>query len=418
MAVADIDRRRFMGKLGMAGAGAAIVGTGLGACSREGPDDRMAAAPRRTIDVVPFRGAHQAGIVTPVQDRLVFAAFDVVTTDANQLGDLLDRWTTASAEITQGNLMPGGFSQPEQPSIDTGEAYGLPAANLTVTIGYGPSLFDDRFGIAERRPDALAQLPRLPGDEMQAAISGGDLCIQACADDPLVAYHAIHDLTRIGIGVVTMRWMQIGFGRTSSTTTNQATARNLMGFKDGTRNLKVEEPSLVDRWVWARGTGGTAWMDGGSFLVARKIEMFVETWDHETLGGQEEIFGRVKDTGAPIGAESEFATPDLDAKSPDGDPVIAEDAHIRLASPAHNNGVHLLRRGYNYAEGVDQTRGNLKSGLFFLAFTSDPAHFVTVQRSLANHDSLNEYIKHVSSSVFACPRGLGAGQTWRTQLFG
>ena len=404
-----LSRRTFIGRAGAAGAGAALAGAGLAACGDDGPA-RTARSASTTIaaQTVPFRGAHQAGIVTPVQDRLVFASFDVVTDDPDQLADLLDRWTEAAESLTGGRLMPGGMSAPDVPPADTGEAYGLPPADLTITIGYGPTLFDRRFGLAGKKPAALAPLPRFPLDNIQPAISGGDLCLQACANDPLIAYNAIHNLTRAGIGVVSVRMMQIGFGRTSSTSTSQATARNLMGFKDGTRNLKVEEPELVDSWVWSKGSGDQRWMQGGSYLVARKIRMLVETWDVETLSGQEAVFGRAKDTGAPLGEDSEFATPDLDEHH-DGRPVIPDDAHIRLASPAHNGGVHLLRRGYNYSDGVDPTQGNFASGLFFIAFTSDPDHFTKVQRTLAHGDALNEYIKHTASGLYACPAGARPG---------
>lgn len=412
-----LSRRTFISRAGAAGAGAALAGTGLAACS---DDTETSAAPsasqRIASQTVAFRGKHQAGITTPAQDDLAFASFDVVTDDADRLADLLERWTADAEAMTKGNLVPGGFSSPDAVSPDAGETYGSPPANLTITIGYGPDLFDDRFGLADRKPAALAQLPRFPKDAIQAGVSGGDLCIQACADDPLVAYHAIHNLTFAGIGVVTMRMMQTGFGRTSSTSTSQATARNLMGFKDGTRNIKSEESGLVDSWVWSSGSGGTDWMDGGSYLVARKIRMLVESWDRETLRGQEEVFGRAKDTGAPLGGTSEFATPDLSATD-GGVAVIPADAHIRLASPTTNDGVHLLRRGYNYSDGIDTVQGDLASGLFFIAFTSNPEHFTKVQANLAKSDALNEYIRHISSAVFACPRGLAKGQTWRDQLF-
>src|SRR5204863_2696476 len=118
------------------------------------------------------------------------------------------------------------------------------------TIGFGPSLFDGRFGLADKRPPALIDLPAFPGDGLEARRSGGDICVQACANDPQVAVHAIRNLARIGFGKVAVRWSQLGFGRTSSTSESQTTPRNLFGFKDGTRNLKAEEPALLDQHVW------------------------------------------------------------------------------------------------------------------------------------------------------------------------
>lgn len=418
MTRAGLSRRAFIGRAGAVSAGTALGAAGLAACGDEHTDAiaSVDASKQIATQTVPFRGAHQAGITTAAQDRLVFASFDVVTEDRDQLAGLLERWSADAEAMTQGDLVSGGFASPDAVSPDTGEAYGSPPAHLSITIGFGPSLFDDRFGLSPRKPVALTTLPRFPNDAIQPGISGGDLCLQACADDPLVAYHAIHNLIFAAVGGATVRMMQTGFGRTSSTSTSQATARNLFGFKDGTRNVKAEQTDLLGTWVWAKGSGSTAWMDGGSYLVARKIRMLVENWDRETLSGQEQVFGRAKDTGAPFGATSEFATPDL-AATVQGAPVIPDDAHIRLASPEANGGVHLLRRGYNYSDGVDPVQGNLSSGLFFIAYTSDPAHFVTVQRKLAGHDALEEYTRHISSAVFACPRGLAADETWRDLLF-
>lgn len=415
---APVDRRGFLARAGAVGIGTALSSGVLGACTSTSGSEVGATPAARQVDeqTVPFRGDHQAGILTAAQDRLAFATLDVATGDADALRAVLTTWTATAEALSQGQMVPGGFADQNAPTADTGEAYGLPPAHLTVTIGYGPALFDERFGLTARKPAALAHLPRFPLDDLRPSLSGGDLCIQACADDPVVAYNAVHNLIRQGVGVLSVRTLQLGFGRTSSTSTSQATARNLMGFKDGTRNLKAEEPTLADRWLWASGSGDTAWMDGGSYLVARKIRMQVERWDRETLRSQEETFGRAKATGAPLGSDDEFATPDLEATH-GGEPVIPATAHIRMASPETNGGVHMLRRGYNYADGIDSRQGTLDSGLFFIAFVADPDQFTNVQRRLAGGDGLNEYIRHISSAVFACPRGLHKGEDWGAQLF-
>ena len=204
-----------------------------------------------------FRGAHQAGIVTPAQDRLHFAAFDVLTDSREELVSLLERWTPAAEQMTRGEPAGAGAvgGNINLPPDDTGEALGLPASGLTITFGFGPSLFrdadgKDRFGLADRQPKALRELPHFPGDILDPARSGGDLCIQACADDPQVAVHAIRNLARIGFGTVAVRWSQLGFGRTSTTSTSQSTPRNLFGFKDGTANVKAEETAALDEHVW------------------------------------------------------------------------------------------------------------------------------------------------------------------------
>jgi deferrochelatase/peroxidase EfeB len=409
---------------GIGAAGAVAVGAAgfLAADSFAGQTPAGAS----TADAVPFFGEHQAGIVTPAQDRLHFVAFDVITSKRAELVDLLRAWSAAAARMTAGrDAGPVGAvaGMAEAPPDDTGEAIGLPPSGLTLTVGFGPTLFRDtagrdRFGIADRRPAALEDLPHFPGDALDAAISGGDLCVQACAHDPQVAVHAVRNLARIGFGAVSVRWSQLGFGRTSSTSRSQVTPRNLFGFKDGTANLKAEDGTAVREHLWARPGDGPEWMAGGSYLVTRKIRMLIETWDRTPLGEQEAIIGRAKGSGAPLGRPAEFDKADFAATGADGEPVIPADAHVRLAHPGANGGAMLLRRGYNFVDGSDGL-GRLHAGLFFMAYQRDPRRqFVTVQRRLAGNDSMNEYIRHVGSGLFACPPGVRtADDFWGRSLF-
>jgi deferrochelatase/peroxidase EfeB len=230
--------------------------------------------------------------------------------------------------------------------------------------------------------------------------------------------HAIRNLARIGMGVVSVRWSQLGFGRTSSTSREQATPRNLFGFKDGTANLKAEEAALLTDHLWAQAADGPAWMADGCYLVTRKVRMLVETWDRTSLAEQETIVGRHKGSGAPLGKAKEFDEIDLAAKGLDGQPAIGETSHVRLAHPDANNGARLLRRGYNFVDGSDGL-GRLNAGLFFIAYQRDPrTAFVPIQRSLARRDDMNEYLRHVSSGLFACPPGVSApGDFWGGTLF-
>jgi deferrochelatase/peroxidase EfeB len=211
--------------------------------------------------------------------------------------------------------------------------------------------------------------------------------------------------------------MELGFGRTSSTSPQQATPRNLMGFKDGTRNIDARDENVMGRHVWIGEEEPQRWVRGGSYLVSRKIKMRMEQWDRDRLGDQQDVFGRYKGSGAPLTGHREFDTPDFAAKS-GGAYVIPDDAHIRLAAPENNKGLRILRRGYSYTDGIDKTTGDLLGGLFFIAFMNSPDRFVTLQRVLGAHDALNEYIQHIGSGVFAVPPGLAAGQDWGRQLFG
>ncbi|MFE1982531.1 iron uptake transporter deferrochelatase/peroxidase subunit [Streptomyces mirabilis] len=402
--------------IGWGGAGLALGAAAAGgavAMTRTGNDVDPAGA--ETGAAVAFHGAHQAGIATPVQDRLHFASFDVKTDDRAEFVQMLKDWTAAARRMTAGHAVGegayGGLA--EAPPDDTGEALGLKPSRLTLTIGFGPSLFEkygEKFGLTGQRPEALVDLPPFPGDNLEKTCSDGDLCVQACADDPQVAVHAIRNLARIGFGKVAIRWSQLGFGKTSSTTPDAQTPRNLMGFKDGTRNIAGTEPDRLKKFVWVGEGEGPAWMTGGSYLVARRIRMNIETWDRTSLQEQEDVFGRDKGEGAPVGKAKERDEPFLKAMKPD--------AHVRLAHPDSNDGVTLLRRGYSFTDGTDGL-GRLEAGLFFLAYQRDVRKgFIPVQRSLARSDALNEYIQHVSSAVFAVPPGvLDKDDWWGRALF-
>jgi deferrochelatase/peroxidase EfeB len=403
--MARLTRRALLASAATGGV-AAAAGGGFVVGRETGSDDERGPA----VQTVAFHGAHQAGIATPAQDRLHFAAFDVEEgLRADDVRELLGAWSRAAERMTAGRLVGDDNHEALAPPEDTGEALGLTPARLTVTFGLGPSLFDERFGLANLRPPALRDLPALPGDELDRGRSGGDLCVQACADDPQVAFHAVRNLARIGRGAVTVRWSQLGFGRTSSTSRAQATPRNLLGFKDGTANLKAEDGDALDRHVWVAGDqpGEQSWLKNGTYLVARRIRMLIEVWDRTSLGDQEDTIGRHKASGAPLGERDEFATLHVGR--------LPADSHVRLAAPSTNGGAALLRRGYSFTDGLDDRLGQLDAGLFFLSFQRDPEAFVRVQRSLGSNDKLNEYIKHVGSGVWAippgAPRGGWVGQT-------
>jgi deferrochelatase/peroxidase EfeB len=398
-----VSRRRLLGSLGVATAGLAVAGVASAAAKDTPASDALG-------DIVPFRGDHQSGISTPAQERLQMAAFDLTTDRVEDLIGLLQLWTVEAELMTRGELVGPPASSPLSPPRDTGEAEGLPPSRLTVTFGFGPTLFEkdgeDRFGLASQRPAALADLPPFAGDELDPSRGGGDLVVQACAADPVVAFHAIRNLARLGRGLVVMRWSQLGFGRTSSTGASQVTPRNLMGFKDGTNNLKLEDTAGLAANVWVAPTDDPAWMRGGSYMVTRRIRMLIETWDRASLDDQQQTIGRRKDSGAPIGGTAEFDPVDLSAHSATGAPVIPADAHIRLAGPASNDGQRILRRGYSFTDGMDLVTGQLDAGLFFICFQRDPrVQFVPIQRRLSRQDALNEYIVHVASGLYAIPPG-------------
>lgn len=408
-----VSRRTFFsGSVALAGAGGLALGVGGGAAltgatasGTTSEADHMVTGSSLTY---PFYGEHQSGIATPPQDHLVYTAFDVTATTAIELQLVLAKWSAAMAEMMAG--APVGKVEPAREHAipgDTGEASDMGPHGLTLTLGFGPSLFDQRFGLEKFKPIDFAQLPAMAGESLETSMTGGDLCIQACSNDPQVAYHAVRNLARMARTAVKTKWTVLGFGRASAGA-NQTTPRNLMGFKDGTRNITDAED--LGAHVWVGQEAGQSWMVGGSYLVARKIHMLIETWDEDPIGDQQSIFGRSKMEGAPLSGTKEHDVPDFHVPFPGSqgeEPAIAADSHIALVAHENNNGTKVLRRGYNFTDGLDSV-GRLDAGLMFLSFQKSPEHFVQLQQKLGRSDRLNEYIRHVGSAVFAIPAGLPA----------
>ncbi len=398
----------------LVGGGLASIGValGIGTTRDLSPDNRNGVPPSESL--IPFFGTHQAGIATPPQNHLLFGAFDVTTSRGDDLRAMLNAWSQAAAAMTAGQVV-GTTTNTYAPPVDTGEARGLPAAGLTITIGYGPGLFTKDFGLAAPQ---LQPLPNFPGDNLTENESYGDIAIQCCADDPQVAFHALHMLARMGLGVVQLRYSQLGFGRTSATTASQDVPRNLLGFKDGIENLRTNGARDYARFVWIDPHASTPrWQHHGTTMVVRKIRTHIESWSSSSLDTQEAVIGRFKDSGAPLSGSKMDDAPDFSAVDQYNNYVIPSSSHVRLASQHSNGGMTILRRGYGYSEGISPQSGEMLCGLYFICFQKDPHQFVTVQNSLSLADALNDYIEHVSSAVFAIPGGLAKGDAWGDQLF-
>jgi deferrochelatase/peroxidase EfeB len=404
----------FLGAGGLAASGL-VVGGAAGGAGGFALARATGSETAATADVVYpyFDQAHQGGIQTEPQKYSVFMTYDLTASSRTEVQVLLARWTAAIAQMVKGQ--PIGNPDPsgaEAVALDSGEALDLGAQGLTVTVGLGPGLFDSRFGLASKRPSLLTQLPHLPSDQLQKEFTGGDLCLSACADDPQVAYHAIRNLSRMARGTAATRWTVTGFGRASAGPSQQ-TPRTLLGFKDGTRNIFSDAD--FERWVWLD-KQRESWMNGGTYLVARKIHQNIETWDTDRISDQEQVFGRTKLEGAPLTGTGEFDTPDFSKKKADGAPVIPASSHIALAAHENNGGIKIHRRSYNYTEGIDDV-GQIDAGLLFVAYMNDPEHFIRLQTKLGSSDRLNEYIRHIGSALFAVPRGPRTGSYIGAELF-
>lgn len=404
------SRRRFLaaagGVAGALGAGVALAGEKTGA-ERTGPTPAAMDAAAR-----PFYGTHQNGIATPapMQGSTCFAALDVATSDRRDLIAVLRHWTEAASQLAAGRI---------DPKTDSLDALGLGPSRLTVTFGFGPDLFaldgHDRFGLAAKRPPALVDLPDFPGDQLEKRRCGGAISIQASADDPQVAFHAVRELARLAGDAAAIRWMQEGYSTASRA---KGTPRNLMGFKDGTMNPSPRDAATMDAHVWA-GAEGPAWMQGGSYLVFRRIRIALQHWDQMKLAFQERTFGRHKLSGAPLGGTNEFQPLDLKATDKDGNPVIPATAHARLGAPQENGGAQILRRAYSYSDGASfvaerwppwKQAMEYDAGLMFVAYQKDPRKgFIPMFEKMSRLDALNQFATHVGSAIFACPGGAREG---------
>ena len=301
-----ISRRRLL-------LGAAAGTLGAGAASVAARAAKPAIPEEEPVDLAGrhdfYRRGGQAGIRTPPQRHVFFMTFDLSSPLRSDLQVLLARWSAAIAQMMKGETV--GRVEPKRREgigFDTGEALDLGPASLTVTVGLGPNAFTDAYGLADRRPALLRELHCLPSDALKPELTGGDIFLQACADDPQVAYHAIRDLARIAkeTGTASTRWAVLGFGRASAGQ-GQATPRNLLGFKDGTRNIRDEADFA--RHVWIK--DGPAWQRHGCYQVVRNILMHIENWDTDRIGDQNDVFGRHKASGAPLTGTCEFDEPDL-----------------------------------------------------------------------------------------------------------
>ena len=318
--------------------------------------------------------------------------------------------------MSQGQLV-GDDADLDDPPLDTGEAIGSPVGGLTVTIGYGPSLFDDRFGLAQKKPALLVDLPALPNENLDPTYTGGDLCVQACSDDPLVAFHAVRNLARLGMGVVDYNWMELGFGKTSSTSTAQATPRNLLGFKDGTRNIKAQQTELLDQYVWVGDETDQDWMKG------RQLPGGPPDPDlHRELGprlprGPAERHRPGQGSGAPLTGGDRVHHAEIRGRrttraswSSRPSPHPPGQSRGERRDPHSPSGLLLHRRhrlGHRHP-----SRWAVLHRLHAAA-----EQFVTLQQKLGTSDALNEYIQHIGSGLFAVPGGLRRGQHWGDGLF-
>ena len=390
-----MDRREFLKKAGIGGAGIALGVSGASAFfANKAQEEKKISDGGEEIS---FYGEHQAGITTPMQKNIYFVVLDLHSTDKEEVIQMFKDWTDYSSKLVDGELVKKDGSNALLPPSDTGETVGLNPYRLTLTFGVSAD-FLKKMGLEKKRPKEFRDLPPFPKEQLQEKYTGGDIVIQACADDEQVAFHAVRNLVRKARNTVTMKWSQSGFAAIGD---RMSTPRNLFGFKDGTANVTKEKD--FDKVIW---TDSDDWMKGGTYMAVRRIQMFLETWDRTNLQEQENTFGRYKESGAPFGKKDEFDEVDL--------ALLPVDSHVRLAKEVNKP---IYRRSYSYSDGIVEKTGQFDTGLLFLAFQKNPDSFVKVQTNLGAQDKMNEYVTHIGSGLFACFAGVKKGEYLGQKLF-
>jgi deferrochelatase/peroxidase EfeB len=328
---------------------------------------------------IPFHGYHQAGIATPPQPIGSFLSFDVTASDRAGLGDLFRTLTARARFLTAGGTPP---SSAQRDNGILGPK--IVPDNLTITVAVGATLFDGRYGLGARKPVQLVTMKPFRHDDLDPALSQGDLLVQLCADHRDTTVHALLDILAHTSGAMRQRW-RIDAQRNPPRPVG--IPRDWFGFKDGITNPDTTNTALMDQEVWVQPhTAEPAWAAGGTYQAVRIVHFNVEKWQGVPLAQQERIFGRRKASGAPMYATSENASDLLDpiyTNDPQG-LITPLDSHIRLANPQTPETAstsNILRRSYDYDRSPD-AHGGLDLGHSFVCFQRELNTYIAMQTRL------------------------------------
>ncbi|ANE04171.1 Dyp-type peroxidase [Corynebacterium crudilactis] len=396
-----VSRRGFLGGTGLLAGVSALAGCSAGANEPE------AASISLKGQVVEFDGRHQAGIATPHQANLNLVAFTLRPgVDREALVRLMRVWTEDARALCAGTT-PLGSLEPEMATSP---------ANLTITCGFGASLFDVSQ-LSHLRPDWLKPIPEFERDQLRPEWGEADLVLQICCDDPVTLSHATRHMIRSGVDYAATRWMQQGFLNAHGVNEHDETPRNLFGQKDGTVNPRSKEEIQQAAWI----SDGPQWANDGTCMVVRRIAMNLDEWEILDRNSREVSMGRTLDTGAPLTGGDEFADPDYSARDSYGLPVIDPASHMaRSRAPENHPEQVILRRVFNYDLPPDPTSEELSNaGLVFICFQKNPdKQFTPIQRRLDEMDRLNQWITHIGSAVFFVPPGTNPQDPLQDEFWG
>jgi deferrochelatase/peroxidase EfeB len=400
-----LSRRAFLGTvaLGTVVVGGAAAG-GIKLASPEGVESGDDGAPEPSPPRG-FRGEHQIGVLERPRPHGLFAAFTCVDSGRQALAETIRGMSEELDALISGRVPPE--TDPALPPPDSGVLDEVSDPGLLATVSVGASLFDGRYGLADRKPRELVTMPFLANDRLDPARSHGDVLLLLQGKEPDVCLHALRRVMRRTRSGLVLKWMQDTFIRPDAVPKiGETKSRNLLGFKDGTANPDADDQALMDTLVWTS-TADTAptvtgreptWAAGGTYQVVRIIRMLVERWDRASLNEQEAIFGRRKVTGAPLTGRQETDVPDY-GSDPNGK-IIPLTSHIRLANPRDERAKDkdLLRRGVSYSRGVDAA-GLLDQGLAFVSYQRRLSHFLEAQERLKG-EPLEEYLRPEGGGFF------------------
>lgn len=404
----DGNRRSVLKGLGLAAFGCPFAAAAT-ARAETTPAHHVTDAPVANVasanDKVAFLGKHQAGITTPRPANGMVASFDVLAETPEELEALFKTLTDRIAFLTQGGPPPE--LDPRLPPADSGIVGPVVRPDaLTVTVSLGSSLFENREWLKPLKPLRLSRMKKFKNDALDASLCHGDLTLQICANTQDTTIHALRDIIKNTARQLVLKWKQEGNVPVIATPPGAVaeSARNFLGFRDGTANPDAGDDEMMEKVVWVGPERGEPeWALGGSYQLVRIIRNFVERWDRTPLKEQELIFGRTKVEGAPLDQRNggEFAAPHYD-DDPEGK-LTPLNSHIRLAMPrtAKDQLTEnlILRRPFNYSNGVTKS-GQLDQGLLFICYQGDlEKGFITVQRRL-DGEPLEEYIKPIGGGYF------------------